>query len=398
MKLFAALGPGDIVAAHRQQIAGRVIESETAITYSGPLLEYCRVRNIDTLAVSQNLRSDEFSDGVLTVENRPMPRLPYHLSMVFRAFYLAYRAKRFGADFALINSGSAHYFALTAFRIVGIAVAVDFHNTLWPTGYPEPSATKRVLRKLDSYFFRWLCAGAIGVSEECGRQVKQSANYCIPFFGYKAQFRDDGYVSSISTDRNLFRVAFVGRIAENKGAFDLIEIAELLSAKPVRIDVCGDGPALVSLRRTVLERGLDNLITIHGALRRPDLLRVYQRSDAVLVPTRTDFSEGLPKVCIEAALFGLPIITSKLSNAFDSLGPAIIEAKPNQPSSYAQAIVSLMNDPDRRLRIKSDCANLAGQFFDRSNSLPAALDRLLAFSLPNWTPLRDFEEVFAKAI
>src|SRR5579871_126878 len=70
MKLFAALGPGDIVAAHRAQMRGEAFLSETSIIFSGQLFEYCRERGIETLALSRHPRTDCLCDGPLRLENR----------------------------------------------------------------------------------------------------------------------------------------------------------------------------------------------------------------------------------------------------------------------------------------------------------------------------------------
>src|SRR5262245_60436541 len=133
MKLFAELGPGDIVAAHRIQMSGEPFLSITSIIYSGQLVEYSREQGIEMLALSHNSRTDDVCDGPIRLENRPRPFegpgvLRNHLSRIAYAFYLANRAWRFRADLALIDSGSVHCFALAIFRFLRIPVAIDFHN------------------------------------------------------------------------------------------------------------------------------------------------------------------------------------------------------------------------------------------------------------------------------
>jgi glycogen(starch) synthase len=407
LKIFAALGPGDIVEAHRQQIAHQSVETETSIIYSGQFLEFCRLREVKVLAISHNARIDLLVDADIQLENNPTfmrynGALTFHLSRILRAFYLAYRAKRFGADYALINSGSTHYFALSVFSLLGIRVAVDFHNTLWPTGYPPRGVLKTALRKLDGLYFRWCSAGTIGVSEECGRQVRELAKRVIPFFGYKCQFRAADFSNSAlrsPMEDGVFRLAFVGRVEANKGTLDLVAIADLLRTQPVKFEVCGDGPALIELKKQVQDKKLDEAFTIRGALGRQDLLNVYKNSDAVIVPTRSDFAEGMPKVCAEAALFGLPILTSKLSNALDTLGPAIVETQPDRPESYAAAILTLVRDPQRCINIRASCSELTAPFLDRNNGLASAFDRLLSVSSPGWKLSLDaHNSVFAKVI
>src|SRR5262245_35523771 len=122
MKVFAELGPGDIVAAHRSQMRGEGIVSMTGISYSGQVVEYCREQRIELLALTHNGRIDSVCDGLIRLENQPLEfrggGLRYHLSMIVHAFRLAGRAWRFDADLALIDYGSAHCFALAIFKLL----------------------------------------------------------------------------------------------------------------------------------------------------------------------------------------------------------------------------------------------------------------------------------------
>src|SRR4051812_28889219 len=102
LRLFVALGPGDIVGARRSQLAGKAI-SETSIAFSEQLFAYCRLRGIRTLAISSNGRADKLEEGLVTIENRAKPLagragIHFHLSLILYGLYLAIRARRFGAS------------------------------------------------------------------------------------------------------------------------------------------------------------------------------------------------------------------------------------------------------------------------------------------------------------
>ena len=405
MKLFAALGPGDIVAAHRAQISVEPILSETSIIYSRQLLEYCREQGIETLALSHNRRVDSLRDGLLRVENRPRwleggGGARYHLSSIAHALYLAGRARRFGADLAIIDSGTAHYFTLACFRLLGIPVAINFHNTLWPSGFEPRRWLARLIRSLDGWFFRRVAVATAGVSPECGRQAQQLAGRALPFFEYRAQFRDEGFQPRRKDGvHNPFHVVFVGRVERNKGVLDIAAMAERLrqrSGPPIMFEVCGDGGALTELRRIVEEKGLGRIVLVHGRLARRELLQVYARAHAVIVPTRSDFCEGMPMVCAEAVLSNLPIVTSRLSNAIPVLGPALVEAEPEDIEGYVGAILKLAEDRVTYDRLSDACPELARQFVDRSQSLPAAVDRLIAHVFPGWKTLDRYEPLFKR--
>ena len=256
MRLFLALGPGDIVGARRGALAGIAVPG-TSIAFSEQIFSFCRVQNITTLALSSNDRRDNLQDGNIHIENRPRllgGGIRFHISMLLYAIYLAFRARRFGADLAIIDSGTTHYFALTAFWLLGVPVAVNLHNVLWPSGFPPVKKTDRLIMWLNSIFFRRIVVGAVGVSPECERQVKAVAQHPIAFYQYRCQFLSNGFRLALPYRGGSFRIAYVGRAEVNKGLLDMIDMAEeLRSASPVEVvfDICGDGAALSELKRRV---------------------------------------------------------------------------------------------------------------------------------------------------
>ncbi|WP_198034826.1 glycosyltransferase family 4 protein [Bradyrhizobium sp. WSM1417] len=328
---------------------------------------------------------DRLEDETIAMENRPKPLrnrggLLFHLSQILYGAYLAFRAARFGADVAIIDSGSTHYFVLMLFRALRIPVAVNLHNVLWPAGFPPAGPVPRIIRALNRLFFRFAAAGAIGVSPECERQVVSESRYRTPFFQYRCQFRPDGFRQALPYEAGPFRIVFVGRAERNKGVLDIAQMAAKLEAvAPVKVvfEICGDGPALPELRTIIEQERLGDLINVHGRLERDALLGVYAASHAAIVPTRSDFTEGMPQVCAEAVLSGLPVITSQVANAFDVIGPATIRAETDDVGSYVKAIVALIESAALRSQIWAECQSLSLQFLDRSQSYPAAVDRLL---------------------
>ena len=170
---------------------------------------------------------------------------------------------------------------------------------------------------------------------------------------------------------------FAGRIERNKGVFDLLSMAENLQLQDVIFHICGGGPAEEALKAECDKRNLNNRVIIHGKLKRPDLLAVYNQGHAVIVPTRSDFCEGLPMVAIEAILLGRPVITSRLSNALDVLTDAIVEAQPNDMQSYVQVIEKLMSDNHFYMQKCQACNKYREPFLDGSQGLTRVLAQTL---------------------
>jgi glycosyltransferase involved in cell wall biosynthesis len=148
------------------------------------------------------------------------------------------------------------------------------------------------------------------------------------------------------------------------------------------LHMCGDGPALAVLRQIVQENSLTESVIIHGHLQRTELLSIYTNSHAVIVPTKSTFTEGMPAVCAEAVLSGLPVVTSPVSNAFDVIGPAVVRAETDNIESYVSAILSLVNDRRLYAELRAQCPSLSKQFLDPSQGYSAAVNRLIMRLFP----------------
>jgi glycogen synthase len=391
MRIFAALGGGDIVAAQRKELSGDSGVGQTSLTFSGQLYGYCVAKGYRALLTSHCGRADSLDTALVRLVNVPrsgdhLGGWRYHAAHVAYGVKLARMARDFRADLALIDSGTTHHFALTAFRLLGVPVAVNFHNVRWPQGFEPRGFTARTVRAWDSWTFRHVVLAAMGCSPECGVQARADGAARLPYFGWCAQYESEGFdASGVEENRVPFRLLFAGRVEENKGVFDLVRISAALRnrcAVPVNIEVCGDGSALAALRTAVETGGQADRITVRGRLERAELLQAYRRAHAVIVPTRSTFCEGMPLVCAEAALSGRPVVTSRLSNALPMLGEAIAVAQPDDVESYADAIRSLVEEPARYQRLRAACPAAAAQFLDRGRSYTAALEQLITGAYP----------------
>ncbi|TPQ30231.1 hypothetical protein C2U70_27205 [Bradyrhizobium guangdongense] len=400
-RVFATLGPGDVVATRRAAGVKLGAEGLTSIPYSEQFVAYCRERKIQALGISANVRRDILADQIVTLENCPKllegtSGVAFHVSQLIYAAYLCWRAVLFRADYAIIDSGTTHYFLLLTFRLFGIRVIANLHNVLWPRGFPPKRLTARVIAFLDRLFFTYGASAAIGVSPECERQVAAVSRGRIPFFQYRCQFREDGFIEASPYNGGVFRLCFSGRAKRYKGLLDLVEIAislRQLNVTPFIIEVCGDGPALDELQALIAKRGVADSFVLHGALSRNELLNVYARSHAMIVPTRSNFCEGVPAVCAEAALARLPVIASDATNSLDVIGEASIQVPTDEVDGFVKAIVQMFNSPRYYFSLRNHCAAVAHQFLDRNLSMPAAIDRALN-AIAGQEVLTDYSALF----
>ena len=190
----------------------------------------------------------------------------------------------------------------------------------------------------------------------------------------RAQFNRDYFakIDPPAFERPL-NILFVGRVEADKGVFDIVEAAKLCGSE-VNWTICGDGSALSDLRGAA--QGLP--IDIRGFVGAAEQIDLRSRCQAVVVPTRSTFTEGLAMSAVEAILSGRPLITNCAVPALELLRPACVEHEPDDATSIADAALLLArNEAEWSSRVRASAA-LQEPFYDRRNGLTAALAKVCA--------------------
>lgn len=391
IRVFYAAGPGQLIDSHKHWRNGGHDPNLTALAYSSQFAAFCESIEADVFMVSHGRPEASYRDGKFLIQQKPKRNLGegglgYHCSQVAYGVWLFLQALKFKADFAIIHSSSTHFFVLSLFRFAGIKVIPVLHNTIWPAGFPKASLAKRIVRRLDGYFFRNSAHAILGVSPECLRQVRALASFKSSdhLIDMRGQF-SRSYFAAIPLPPSRmrpFRVMFSGRITENKGVFDLAQIARIVEDKDpgaVRWDVCGAGPDLDELkcRRDLL--GLKEVVEMHGHVLPPRMSEIIARNHAAIVPTKSTFEEGMALSAVEPVLSNRPVITSPVVPAREVLGDACMEAETDNIESYAAQVLKLANSPELYKRLCEACDSVKEPFFDGKLGFAAALRT--AFSL-----------------
>ena len=216
---------------------------------------------------------------------------------------------------------------------------------------------------------------AMGVSCDITQELKQLTDK--PVYTFLPTYRREDFEKlERPVHSTPFRIFFAGRVEENKGVFDLLEMASVLETEtPGRFifDVCGDGSAIRQLREA---NQLPNF-HIHGVRNPAQLLDLLSKSCAVVVPTKSSFEEGFNKVCAEAILASRPLITSAACPALHTVRPAAIEVRIDDVGDYVNAIRTLQKDRDLYERKVDACDDLKAQFFDGTRSWQHVLRKIV---------------------
>ena len=389
-RVFWCAGPGDIIDAHGYWKRNQRYPTEVSLTFSGQIEDFCREIGALGHFVATHQRRDYVRDGAFTLEHRPK-RLrggaAFHVGEVLYGLGLWMTAVRFKADVALVDSGCAHFFVFSLFRLSRIQVVPILHNTLWPSGFPPRKLIPRIVLRLDSLiFWRRVPTAVIAVSPECARQVdilRREKRY--PILQTRAQFYSD-YFAKIAPapayENRPFRIMYIGRIVRVKGVFDILEIARKIeNSHPglIRWEMCGRGRDFDELKNRHRELLLDEVVVLRGWTSLEDLVNVYGRSHASIVPTRSGFTEGLAMTAAEAILAGRPVITNPVVPALEVLRRACVEAKTDDTASHLEAVMRIATDSKLYTQTCAACTDYRAQFFDRENfGLSAVLKRALS--------------------
>jgi glycosyltransferase involved in cell wall biosynthesis len=152
------------------------------------------------------------------------------------------------------------------------------------------------------------------------------------------------------------RVLFAGSLRPFKQPHLLLEAA--VHFPEADYVIAGDGIMAQDLRTTALQRNLAN-VTFLGALTAPALKREYQQADIFLFPSKW---EGSPKVILEAAACGLPVIARK-----DYCPETVVDSETGylvgSDEELCDRLRELLNNPEFRQKL-GKAGRLLSETFD----------------------------------
>lgn len=147
-------------------------------------------------------------------------------------------------------------------------------------------------------------------------------------------------------------IVFPARMLFDKGLGTLVEAARILKRRTqARFALVGDtDPGNPTTADESMLRGWEQEGLVEWWGFQKDMRSVYQNCNIVTLPS---FGEGLPTVLIEAAACARPIVTTDVAGCRDVVKNGVngFLVPPNQPEALAQAIETLINEPEQRLNM-----------------------------------------------
>ena len=147
-------------------------------------------------------------------------------------------------------------------------------------------------------------------------------------------------------------VLFVGRLSEEKGIAQLLDVWAAAKLENLTLSIVGDGP----MRSSIEARAPAN-VQFLGRLPGNEVEELMLSSRALIFPSI--WYEGQPMVLLEALAAALPVVASEIGGVPETIADpgAGLLADPSDPASWTRAISRLEDDArvDRGKRFGARC-------------------------------------------
>ncbi|MBA3583171.1 MAG: glycosyltransferase family 4 protein [Gemmatimonadetes bacterium] len=140
----------------------------------------------------------------------------------------------------------------------------------------------------------------------------------------------------------------IGRLSPEKG-FDLaVEAFSGVADRypSARMVLAGDGPDRMALEQRTERLGLAERVMFRGMIPPGRVAEILNEATVVVVPSRR---EGLGLSAVEAALMARPVVAAEIGGLPEVVldGRTGLLVRPEDPTSIARAVISLLDDPRR---------------------------------------------------
>ena len=193
----------------------------------------------------------------------------------------------------------------------------------------------------------------------------------VPWEWTRLQPRSASDGAALVPEPGVFRLVYAGTVSVEKGVRDLVEAVGQLGGGVASIEVLVFGVGPFESEMETLAAALPERVSVKRMGRMPNLeVRRYMAgAQAVVVPSRPVYAEGLPNVIFEALAAGAALIVSDHPSFRDRLidGQQALVARAGDSRSLASCIDRLMRDGSLRQRLRENTAEtLAGLYVGRS--------------------------------
>lgn len=194
-----------------------------------------------------------------------------------------------------------------------------------------------------------------------------------------------GYEPGAHAERARPLLLSVAQLKEKKGLAYLIDATRTLADRGVDVDVeiVGEGPLRAQLEAQVEALGLGDRVRFSGVLPHDRVVARYGEATAFVLPcvTASDGDrDGIPNVILEAMAMGVPVVSTRHSGIPEAItdGEHGLLVPTGDADALADAVESLLGDPDRRTAMGEAGRRRAADAFDVEVNVRRLLEEFVA--------------------
>lgn len=200
-----------------------------------------------------------------------------------------------------------------------------------------------------------LLHGATWVSAVCSSVLETAAEQ-VPEIRSRSSIIYNAVVQPEETIRPLPfdppRILCVGRMWPEKGLDCALEAYARIEPRDsrLRLVLCGDGPERPALEAQARRLGIANRVEFTGWIRPGAVGEMLNSGTMLLMPSR---SEALTLSGLEAAMMARPIVAARVGGLCELIedGVSGLLVEPDDADGFAAAVTSLLEDPERAVRM-----------------------------------------------
>ncbi len=324
-----------------------------------------QMRALDDVAWTV-LSGDAFDDPPADVAVDVIPiRREFALSDLTSFVRLWKYFRRHDFDFAQTHTPKASFLGLPAARLAGTPAIYTIHGALY---FRDNGRRANILGWC---FERWCCSWAdrVLVQSHEDEQVLPRARICprrkLGYVGNGIVLERFGapIAPAIESERPI--VMMVSRLVLEKGCQDFLDLAASLSGQAdfVHVGPFEHDQSDALSEEEVTRASESGTVSFVGGV---DDVRPYLASaDLVVLPS---YREGIPRVVMEAAVMGRPVVAYDIRGVREVLDPSLgLVAPRGDVVALTELVRTLLADPGRRAELGVACQEWVVSRFSEDN-------------------------------
>ena len=163
-------------------------------------------------------------------------------------------------------------------------------------------------------------------------------------------------------------LVFVGRLSDAKGVDTLLRALALLAKKGLkpRLTIIGGGAEERKLKDLSTDLGLDGEVDFIGPRQGPEIARLLNQHQILVVPSRRKPAEALGIVAIEGIACGAVPVVSAQGGLPEAIGPCGLTFECENPQSLADALERLLASAELREQLRQPAKNFLRPFAEET--------------------------------